>query len=98
VKPCAWPQGCSQWALGDDDACTYHQRVAEGYVESTRAEGKDIVPVQLTPLQKARAEKAKRDRFEAEMARQEERRDARGELAWLHGIERGTRRGTKRHS
>ena len=72
---CAWPQGCGVTnCLDDDGLCGYHAKLAAGLIETTRGDGHGVVPVALTALQQARADRAKRDRWEAIASAEEERR------------------------
>lgn len=46
MKDCAWPNGCHQTSLPDDDLCSYHAKVRDGalHVSAKSNPGRPVKP------------------------------------------------------
>lgn len=69
MRLCTWRGGCEQTVPNDEGVCSYHAKVRDGFITTTRSEGKEIRDVDLTAPERDAAWKRQRDYFKGLLRR-----------------------------
>lgn len=73
MKECTWRGGCAVTIGSDEVFCSYHSKVTDGMIQTTRSDGFAIIPVDLTLRERAEADHRRADYLASLIADDRER-------------------------